>query len=171
MDLGSAATVFADYEIPVGGKTGTAQVHEDRSDNGIMIAFAPFENPELIVTCVIEQASGGTETGYSIRDIFDYYFSVDEIRARRAAEEAEEAAKAAAEEAERQAAEEAYAAYLAEQERLYEEALAAAAEAAANAETPVTETPAEVPMTEMPTEEPQSTVPYDDGSAWLIDIP
>ena len=171
MDLGSAATVFADYEIPVGGKTGTAQVHEDRSDNGIMIAFAPFDDPELIVTCVIEQASGGTETGYSIRDIFDYYFSVDEIRARRAAEEAEEAAKAAAEEAERQAAEEAYAAYLAEQERLYEEALAAQAAVGevpeAQGETPVTETPA----AEIPVEEPQNTVPYDDGSAWLIDMP
>ena len=161
MDLGSAATVFKDYEIPVGGKTGTAQVHEDRSDNGIMIAFAPFEKPELIVTCVIEQASGGTETGYSIRDIFDYYFSVDEIRARKAAEEAEEAARLAAEEEERQAAEEAYAAYLAEQERLYQEAL----EAAAAEQVP------ETPAAEIPAEEPATAVPYDDGSAWLIDIP
>ena len=161
MDLGSAATVFKDYEIPVGGKTGTAQVHEDRSDNGIMIAFAPFEKPELIVTCVIEQASGGTETGYSIRDIFDYYFSVDEIRARKAAEEAEEAARLAAEEEERQAAEEAYAAYLAEQERLNQEAL----EAAAAEQVP------ETPAAEIPAEEPATAVPYDDGSAWLIDIP
>ena len=165
MDLGSAATVFADYEIPVGGKTGTAQVHEDRSDNGIMIAFAPFDKPELIATCVIEQASGGTETGYSIRDIFDYYFSVDEIRARKAAEEAEEAARIAAEEAERQAAEEAYAAYLAEQERLYEESLAAAA----NAE-PAAQLPAETPEAPIPSDE-SAAAPVDDGSAWLIDIP
>ncbi|MBQ4350200.1 MAG: hypothetical protein II768_03000 [Clostridia bacterium] len=175
MDLGSAATVFADYDIPVGGKTGTAQVHEDRSDNGIMIAFAPFDKPELIVTCVIEQASGGTETGYSIRDIFDYYFNVDEIRARKAAEEAEEAARIAAEEAERQAAEEAYAAYLAEQERLYQESLAAAAEAA-NAEpvpaVPQTEIPADTAPLEpsIPAEEPAGGY-VDDGSAWLIDIP
>jgi len=93
MDNGSAASVFSGYEISVGGKTGTAQVSEKKSDNGIMTAFAPFENPEIVVTCVIEQGSGGTDVGYSIRDVFDYYFKVDEIRAAaaEAAKEAEEA--------------------------------------------------------------------------------
>ncbi len=76
MDNGSAASVFSGYEISVGGKTGTAQVNADKSDNGIMTAFAPFDNPEIVVTCVIEQASGGTETGYSVRDVFDYYFKI-----------------------------------------------------------------------------------------------
>jgi len=95
MDNGSAASVFSGYEISVGGKTGTAQVSDTKSDNGIMTAFAPFENPEIVVTCVIEQGSGGTEAGYSVRDVFDYYFNVDEIRA--AAEEAAKAAEEAAE--------------------------------------------------------------------------
>ncbi len=96
MDNGSAASVFSGYEISVGGKTGTAQVYTDKSDNGIMMAFAPFEDPEIVVTSVIEQGSGGTEAGYAIRDIFDYYFHLDEVRAARAAEEA---ARRAAEEA------------------------------------------------------------------------
>ena len=77
MDNGSAASVFKGYEITVGGKTGTAQVYSDKSDNGIMVAFAPFENPEIVVTSVIEQASGGTEAGYGIRDVFDFYFGID----------------------------------------------------------------------------------------------
>ena len=76
MDNGSAASVFSGYEISVGGKTGTAQVYSDKSDNGVMAAFAPFENPEIVVTCVIEQGSGGTEAGYSVRDVFDYYFKI-----------------------------------------------------------------------------------------------
>lgn len=76
MDNGSAASVFCDYEIAVGGKTGTAQVYSNKSDNGIMTAFAPFDNPEIVVTCVIEQGSGGTESGYAIKDIFDYYFGI-----------------------------------------------------------------------------------------------
>lgn len=88
MDNGSAASVFSGYEISVGGKTGTAQVSETKSDNGIMTAFAPFEDPEIVVTCVIEQGSGGTDAGYAVRDVFDYYFKVDELR---------EAAKAEAE--------------------------------------------------------------------------
>lgn len=98
MDNGSAASVFSGYEISVGGKTGTAQVYTDKSDNGIMMAFAPFDDPEIVVTSVIEQGSGGTEAGYAIRDIFDYYFNLDEIRA----------AKAAAEAAQRAAEEEYY---------------------------------------------------------------
>ncbi|MBQ7599193.1 MAG: hypothetical protein IJU57_00795, partial [Clostridia bacterium] len=69
MDNGSAASVFRGYEISVGGKTGTAQVYENKSDNGIMTAFAPFENPEIVVTCVIEQGSGGTQAGYAVRDV------------------------------------------------------------------------------------------------------
>ena len=76
MDNGSAASVFSGYEISVGGKTGTAQVYADKSDNAIMTAFAPFEYPEIVVTCVIEQGSGGTEAGYSVRDLFDYYFKI-----------------------------------------------------------------------------------------------
>ena len=74
MDNGSAASVFRNYEISVGGKTGTAQVYTNKSDNGIMTAFAPFENPEIVVTCVIEQGYGGTQAGYAVRDVFDYYF-------------------------------------------------------------------------------------------------
>lgn len=94
MDNGSAASVFSGYEISVGGKTGTAQVSDKKSDNGIMTAFAPFEDPEIVVTCIIEQASGGTEAGYSVRDVFDYYFDVDAIRAAKAAEEAANAENA-----------------------------------------------------------------------------
>ena len=74
MDNGSAASVFSGYAIPVGGKTGTAQVSATKSDNGILTAFAPFDDPEIVISCIIEQASGGTEAGYSVRDVFDYYF-------------------------------------------------------------------------------------------------
>ena len=86
MDNGSAASVFSGYAIPVGGKTGTAQVSDTKSDNGVMTAFAPFDDPEIVISCIIEQGSGGTEAGYSVRDVFDYYFR-DEIAAAAAAEE------------------------------------------------------------------------------------
>lgn len=76
MDNGSAAYVFNDYPVAVGGKTGTAQIYTDKSDNSIMIAFAPFDSPELVVTCVIEQGGGGSAAGYAIRDVFDEYFRI-----------------------------------------------------------------------------------------------
>lgn len=76
MDNGSAARIFAGYPITVGGKTGTAQVYSTKSDNAIMTAFAPYNNPDIAVTCVIEQGYSGTKAGYSIRDVFDYYFGL-----------------------------------------------------------------------------------------------
>ncbi len=84
MDRGSAASVFSGYGISVGGKTGTAQVYKDKSDNAIMVAFAPFEEPEIVVTSVIEQGADGTAAGVAIRDVFDYYFADElaEIKAR-----------------------------------------------------------------------------------------
>ncbi len=41
---GTAGSVFADYPIKVGGKTGTAEMFENGEsfDNGLFIAFAPL---------------------------------------------------------------------------------------------------------------------------------
>lgn len=74
---GSAARVFRGYPIEIGGKTGTAQVLETKSDNAIFTAFAPFNNPEIVVTCVIEQGANGTDAGYAVRDVFDQYFGIN----------------------------------------------------------------------------------------------
>jgi len=73
---GSAARVFNEYPVTVGGKTGTAQRDATKSDNAIFTAFAPFNNPEITATCVIEQGANGTDAGFAIRDIFDYYFDI-----------------------------------------------------------------------------------------------
>ncbi len=75
---GSASRIFRNYPIKVGGKTGTAQVSKNASDNAIFTAFAPFDDPEIVVSCVIERGSSGTDAGISVRDIFDVYFKVNE---------------------------------------------------------------------------------------------
>ncbi len=74
MEDGSAARVFRNYPITIGGKTGTAQVREDRSDNAVFTAFAPFNSPEIVASCVIEQGASGADAGYAIKDVFDKYF-------------------------------------------------------------------------------------------------
>ncbi len=75
---GSASRLFRNYPISVGGKTGTAQVSKNASDNAIFTAFAPFDDPKLVVSCVIERGSSGTDAGFSVRDIFDVYFGLKE---------------------------------------------------------------------------------------------
>ncbi len=74
---GSVSAMFNDYSIEIGGKTGTAQVSEHKSDNAIFTAFAPFDSPELAVACVIEQGDTGANAGLPIKKVFDYYFNVD----------------------------------------------------------------------------------------------
>jgi len=76
-DTGSAARLFENYPMQIGGKTGTAQVSEDQSDNAVFTAFAPFNDPELVATCVIEKGAGGTDAGFSVRDVFSHYFDID----------------------------------------------------------------------------------------------
>ncbi len=78
VENGSASEVFEDYPITIGGKTGTAQVSKNKSDNAIFTAFAPFDDPELVVTCVIEQGNTGSNAGVAVKGLFDYYFSVGE---------------------------------------------------------------------------------------------
>lgn len=74
IENGTSALVFANYPIAVGGKTGTAQVKSTESDNAIFTAFAPFDDPEVVGTCVIEHGANGASVGYAVRDTFTEYF-------------------------------------------------------------------------------------------------
>lgn len=75
-DEGSAAELFANYPVNIGGKTGTAQLGNG-SNNAVFIAFAPFEDPEIAVAVVLEHGVRGTNAGYVAKDIFDKYFGLN----------------------------------------------------------------------------------------------
>ena len=76
-DEGSASNVFEGYPIEIGGKTGTAQVGKNKSDNALFIAFAPYDAPEIAVAIVIEKGQTGANAAYVARDIFDEYFGIN----------------------------------------------------------------------------------------------
>lgn len=75
---GSAARVFVNYPIVIGGKTGTAQVSTTSSDNAVFTAFAPFDDPAIVSTCVIEHGASGTDAGFAVRDVFSAYFGINQ---------------------------------------------------------------------------------------------
>lgn len=75
--IGSAASVFSNYPIDIAGKTGTAQVGKNKSNNGLFVAFAPYDKPEIVATCIIEQAGKSNDVGVSIKRIFNTYFNVE----------------------------------------------------------------------------------------------
>ncbi len=73
---GTVSKLFLDYPIQVGGKTGTATVIEDGVEysNGVFIAFAPYEKPEIVVATVVEKGGFGSGCAQPTRDILDAYF-------------------------------------------------------------------------------------------------
>ena len=77
IENGSASSLFEDYPVTLGGKTGTAQVSKNKSDNAIFTAFAPFDDPSIVATCVIEQGNTGSNAGVAVKGLFDRYFSID----------------------------------------------------------------------------------------------
>ncbi len=75
-DEGSARNIFNDYPIQIAGKTGTAQVGSQKSNNALFVAFAPYDNPEIAVAIAIEQGVAGTNAATAAKEIFDAYFGL-----------------------------------------------------------------------------------------------
>lgn len=73
---GTGRAALGNYKIKVGGKTGTAQV-EGKADHSVFIAFAPFDNPQIAISVVLEHGSSGFSAGSIVRDILDAYFFSD----------------------------------------------------------------------------------------------
>lgn len=73
---GTGRAALGDYPIKVGGKTGTSQVN-NAADHSVFIAFAPFDNPEIAISVVLENGSSGFSAGSVVRDILDAYFFAD----------------------------------------------------------------------------------------------
>lgn len=69
---GTASAYFADYPVSVGGKTGTAQTKG--ADNSVLILFAPYDDPEIAISIVVEHGQYSTSTGPVAKAILDEYF-------------------------------------------------------------------------------------------------
>lgn len=72
---GTAASVFGNYPIKLAGKSGTSQVYGQKIDNGVFIAYAPYDDPQIAIAVVIEKGKSGTNTAPVVRDILDAYFA------------------------------------------------------------------------------------------------
>ena len=73
---GTGAGVFANFPVPVAGKTGTAEnPHGD--DHGWFVAYGPFDDPRITVAVIIEQGGyGSTAAGPIARKILETAFNL-----------------------------------------------------------------------------------------------
>lgn len=74
---GSVSRYFQDCVVSAGAKTGSAQVGTTVA-NGVFVAFAPFENPEIAVAVVIEKGGSGSALASTAVGIINAYFSGSE---------------------------------------------------------------------------------------------
>lgn len=73
---GTAAYNFAGFPIPIAGKTGTAEnPHGD--DHGWFVAYAPFDDPTVVVAVIVEQGGFGADSATPIaRKILEAAFNI-----------------------------------------------------------------------------------------------
>ena len=74
---GTAYSTFANFDIEVAGKTGSAETGDDSVVHGWFVGFAPFDDPEIAVVVLIENAGSGGFTAETARDIMAEYFGMN----------------------------------------------------------------------------------------------
>ena len=73
-DVGTISRAFKGAEYSVGAKTGTAQAGKNASNNAWFTAFAPIDDPEIVVTTMIEHGFSGSYASQTARGVMDAYF-------------------------------------------------------------------------------------------------
>ena len=72
---GTAYNIFKDFNIEVGGKTGSAEAGQNV--NAWFVGFAPFDDPEIAIVVMVENGGHGNYTAEAVRDIMAEYFGMN----------------------------------------------------------------------------------------------
>jgi len=74
---GTAYYIFSDFGMDIAGKTGSAETGKDNKVNGWFTGFAPYDDPEIAVVVLIENAGSGGNTATTAKEIMKAYFGID----------------------------------------------------------------------------------------------
>lgn len=74
---GTAYTYFRDFNIEVGGKTGSATTDTNGNANAWFVGFAPYEDPEIAVAVFVKDGQHGSYTAPTAREIFAQYLGMN----------------------------------------------------------------------------------------------
>ena len=75
---GTGRTVLGDYPLKIGGKTGTSET-DSGADHSTYIVFAPYENPQIAISVILEHGNSGYAAGTIIRNLLDAYFFSNKV--------------------------------------------------------------------------------------------
>ena len=74
---GTAYNTFKDFNITVGGKTGSAQTGVAGKTNGWFVGFAPYDSPEIAIVVFVRNAGSGGYTAEVAREVIAQYFGMN----------------------------------------------------------------------------------------------
>ena len=73
--ISGSARYLSDLPMQVAGKTGTAQVSKTKSPHSWFTSFAPYENPEIVLTILVENGGEGSSTAVPVaKEVLTWYF-------------------------------------------------------------------------------------------------
>ena len=74
---GTAYSYFKDFDIEVGGKTGSATTDTNHNADAWFVGFAPFDDPEIAVAVYVKNGQHGNYTAPTAREIFEQYLGMN----------------------------------------------------------------------------------------------
>ena len=75
-DGGTAYNIFKNFEMEIGGKTGSAEAPGNKV-NAWFTGFAPYDNPQICVVVMVENGGHGNYTAEVVRDLIAEYFGMN----------------------------------------------------------------------------------------------
>ncbi len=74
-----ANELIRQINVHVAGKTGTAQESEVKPDHALFVSYAPYESPEVSVTCVIQNGYSSANARELAGFIYAYMYDPDKL--------------------------------------------------------------------------------------------
>ena len=74
---GTAYSYFRDFDIEIGGKTGSATTDLNGNANAWFVGFAPYDDPEIAVAVFVKDGQHGSYTAPTAREIFAQYLGMN----------------------------------------------------------------------------------------------
>ena len=72
---GSLANAFRNLPFEVGAKTGSAQVSSTSDSNAVFVCYAPYDDPQIAISLVVEHGGSGSVLASLAAEILAYYFT------------------------------------------------------------------------------------------------
>ena len=74
----NSSAYFRDLPVEVGAKTGSAQVSSEVEADALFVCFAPYDDPQIAISMVVEQGASGSNLAQAVAQVVDYYFSAED---------------------------------------------------------------------------------------------